>query len=308
MNCKPAPSLIPPCDPTTIYNEPPTGFWITNPSAKLNNNSIGGCQGEGKGYGYVPALSGPNVAAKFIPIGDYPQEPLRGEFVNNRMHSCYSGLYTDNEDIEAESLFGYTNADGTKPTNLPLTDQFIGLTSTRNRFRGVWLRPSFFDIKDARLASNNYGAALVTSGGPDGNYPGLYAYFSHAVTVGESRNNIDRFGACPVAVTKNVVGQVRGGVQGCIDQTAPMVGEQATGGDLIGNGYPNPNTNLLGYMIYDGPPLIFHDRFVNFKVDISDELTRADATFLSQFKGWSKSYKRYEGDAALGWFLNNQSA
>jgi hypothetical protein len=309
MNCKPAPPLVPPCDPTTIYNEPPTGFWITNPSAKLYDNSIGGCQGEGKGYWYVPALSGPNVAAKFIPIGDYPQEPLHGEFSNNRVHGCYSGLYTDNEDIEAESLFGYTKADGTLPTNRPLMDQFVGLTATRNRFRGIWLRPSFFDIKDARLASNTYGAALVTSGGPDGNYPGLFAYYTHVVTVGESRNNVDRFGPCPEAVIKLDVGKVRGGTAGCIDQTPAAKGQQATGGDLIGNGYPDPNTNLLGYMIYDGPPLIFHDRFVNFRVDISNELTRADARFLAAFKNWSKpAYTRYEGDAALGWFLNNQSA
>ena len=49
--------------------------------------------------------------------------------------------------------------------------------------------------------------------------------------------------------------------------------------------------------------------FVNFKVDISDELTKADDKFLSEFKTWSKpGYKRYEGDAALGWFLNNQSS
>jgi hypothetical protein len=309
MNCPPAPPLVPPCASGTIYNEPPTGFWITNPSIKLRNNSIGGCQGEGKGYWYVPALTGPNVPAKFIPIGNYPNEPLRGEFVNNRVHGCYSGLYTDNEDIEAESLFGYNNADGSLPTNRPLMDQFIGLIATRNRFRGVWLRPSFFDIKDARLASNSYGAALVTSGGPDGNYPGLYAYYTGVVTVGESKNNVDRFGPCPEPVIKLDVGKVRGGTAGCIDQTPPEKGQPATGGDLIGNGYPDPNTNLLGYMIYDGPPLIFRDRFVNFKIDISRELTESDATFLAGFKGWSKpAYTRYEGDAALGWFLNNQSA
>ena len=44
-------------DPGQIYLEPPLGFWIVNPSAKLNGNSIGGCQGEGKGYWYVPPFA-----------------------------------------------------------------------------------------------------------------------------------------------------------------------------------------------------------------------------------------------------------
>ena len=81
------------------------------------------------------------------------------------------------------------------------------------------------------------------------------------------------FGPCPENVIKLDVGKVRGGTSGCINQTPAAKGEQATGGDLIGNGYPDPNTNLLGYMIYDGPPLIFHDRFVNFKDKIIKDKT-----------------------------------
>src|SRR5205823_5240056 len=37
----------------TIYFEPPSGFWLLNPSAKLLNNSIAGCQDTGAAYWYV---------------------------------------------------------------------------------------------------------------------------------------------------------------------------------------------------------------------------------------------------------------
>lgn len=311
----------PPCDAGQIYLEPPTGFWIVNPSAKLIGNSIAGCQGEGKGYWYVPPFRGNFGNKKFIPVGSYAGlgNP-HGEFTNNRVHGCDSGLYSgDQQDISAEALQPYQN--GVKDNSHPVMAEFTGVTATRNRFRGVWLRPNFYTVKDARLATNRDSISLVTSGGPDGNYPGIYSLLRDSVIVGVSQNNVDRFGPCPAERLIIDFGQAGGWTYGCIDKTAAKKGTQGTGGDLIGNGYPDNRWNMAGYMIYDGPALIFHDRFVNFKADPTKGdptkadpkglLTTDDVVYLSSAPPVPNPPPPngvYEGDAALGWFQGNLSS
>ncbi|MDO8430827.1 MAG: hypothetical protein Q7S58_00305 [Candidatus Binatus sp.] len=307
----PADPSTPPCKSTDYYLEPPSGFWIVNPSAKLSANSIGGCQGEGKGYWYVPPSRGPLGSKKFIPVGTYAGlgDP-HGEFTDNRVHGCDSGLYSgDQQDITAEALQPYQN--GVKSsTSHPVVGEFTGIVATRNRNRGLWLRPNFYTVRDARLATNRDSVSLVTSGGPDGNYPGIYSLFKDAVVVGVSQNNVDRFGPCPGIRNIANFSQAGGGRFGCIDKTTAKKGSTGTGGDLIGNGYPDNRWNLAGYMIYDGPALIFHDRFVNFKVDPTNLLTTTDAAFLSTPPPPTPPPPSgvYEGDAALGWFQGNQSS
>jgi hypothetical protein len=70
---------------------------------------------------------------------------------------------------------------GVKNESHPVMAEFDGLTATRNRNRGAWLRPNFYTLKDARFATNRDDISLVTSGGPDGNYPGIYSLLSHSV-------------------------------------------------------------------------------------------------------------------------------
>src|SRR5882757_1499007 len=122
----------------------------------------------------------------------------------------------------------------------------------------LWLRPNFYVVKDARLATNRDSISLVTSGGPDGNYPGIYSLLKDSVVVGVSQNNVERFGPCPEQRVIPTFGQAGGGNFGCIDKTAAKKNTTGTGGDLIGNGYPDNRWNFAGYMIYDGPALIFH--------------------------------------------------
>ena len=306
-------------DRVGVYFEPPSGFWITNPSAKLMGNSVAGCQDDGKAYWYVPSPDPNPNAVKFIPVGaDYPDP--HGVFIRNSGRACYQGLYDDQDVAQADSLFGYQ--DGLHDAaHQQLVDEFDGVTMTRMRDRAIWLRPTFFFVKDARVASSRDGVTLLTSGGVDGNYPGAWGLLKHSTIVGVSTNNVDRWGPCG-AVVRSSAGQIiRGGMAGCIDQTVPANG-LASGGEFLERGYLTPDWPMFGYLIYDGPPLILNDRFVNFRVapgsagtgefKAANLLTGDDDIILKNWRFYGIAnqlpYTSYEGDAALGWFNANQSS
>jgi hypothetical protein len=294
------------------YFEPPTGFWIVNPATNLIGNSIGGCQGVGRAYWYVPPTTPGDsgkpdlVNLKFRPTGT---------FQNNRAHSCYSGLYAEPEDtVVSEQLLPHQNGALGGPSVFNTVD---GMTVTRMRDRGIWLRPSFWVVKNARLATNRDSVSLVTAGGVDGTAPGNWALLEDSVLLGISLNNNDRFGPCPY---RGATGPAdSGGKLGCIDQTPSDPGVAPVGGDDTGRGYPDPSRNFFGLMIYDGPGRYFGDRFVNFNVNLMPYLANTDQEALAWY---SSNYGNplappgknaagtfvYEGDAALGWFNANQSS
>jgi len=291
----------PTCGAGQIYFEPASGFWIMNPGTRLVGNSIGGCQGVGRGYWYVPPE---NLAGYPMSVTNLIFAPV-GEFTNNRVHSCYSGLYDEEEfGVQSNSLFP-----NDPKTSEPIIGTFNGLTATRNRDRGIWMRPSWYTVNNARLATNRDSVTLVSTGGLDGNVPGFWSLLENSVIVGRSQNNVDRFGPCPAGLS------FLGPGFGCIDQT-PVLSSNVTlstppeGADQIGLGYPTPHWNFAGFMIYDGPVRIFGDRFVNFNKDITPFLTADDKAFLAAYQGPPVTPKVpfvYEGDAALGWFQSNQS-
>jgi Ubiquitin-activating enzyme E1 FCCH domain len=301
------------CKPTQ-YSEPASGFWIVNPVTKLIGNSIGGCQGVGRAYWYVPPKTASNtgkpdlVDLKFKPIG---------EFRSNRAHSCYAGLYVEPENfVASEQLQPHQGGTREGASVFNVVD---GFTVTRMRDRGIWLRPSFWVVKNARLATNRDSVSLVTAGGVDGTAPGNWALLKDSVLVGISLNNVDRFGPCPYL---GVTGPQSSGERGCIDQTPFDRGRvvPGSGGDDVGRGYPPANRNFFGLMIYDGPGRYFHNRFVNFNRDITPYLAAADQAVLGWFKANYANPEApapdlntpgtfvYEGDAALGWFNANQSS
>jgi hypothetical protein len=300
------------CKPSQYY-EPASGFWIINPGTKLIGNSIGGCQGVGRAYWYVPP-TGPGDT-KNPDLKNLKFKPI-GEFRNNRAHSCYAGLYVEPENtVFSEQLQPHL---GGTPEGASVFNVVDGLTVTRMRDRGIWLRPSFWVVKNARLATNRDSVSLVTAGGVDGTAPGNWALLQDSLLLGISLNNVDRFGPCPYL---GVTGPQSGGERGCIDQTPYDRGKVVadSGGDDVGRGYPQANRNFFGLMIYDGPGRYFGDRFVNFNRDISPYLTADDQAVL----GWYKANNAnplapdglniggsfvYEGDAALGWFNANQSS
>ena len=314
-----------------VYIEPATGFWIQNPDTQLLGNAIAGCQGVGRAYWWVTpgapiqVKNSANVDLKFQPFG-----PVR----DDRASACFAGFYDEPEgSVHAEQLFPRA---GGKLDSPPVVARLEGITATRNRYRGVWLRPSWFALDHAHLASNMLDVTLVTSGGLDGNYPGVWELLENSVVAGITENNVERWGPCPVI---DELGQFTGGQNGCIDHTPG--GSDAHSAEEMANGYPTPYRNAFGYMIYDGPVRIFHDRFVNFNYNESwtqtaaqsgglpcrgdgwelySELDLHDCAFLQEYerthvapaatapvpKPWIPS--PYEGDAAFGWFDSNQSA
>ncbi len=307
------------CKPPDVYFEPPSGFWIINPSIKLINNSIAGCQDVGMGYWYVtPTGTGsmPNVPRsviddKFIPIGP-KYAGVHGEFTNNRVHGCYGGLYSDsNAFVVSGQLTGYLNGNNryspvTIPPNHAVVDEFDQLTATRVRWRALWVRPSFNVVYQSRFATNRRSLSFVTSGGSDGNYPGVWALLKDSSIVGVSANNPDRFGPCG-AIIPSVGQQQRGGQRGCIDATPFGPKDPVNSGVFLADGFPTPQWNQFGFQIYDGPPLIIHNRLVNFLQDPSSLLTTADSGLAKSWR-YNAPFTRYEGDAAFGWLEGNQSA
>ena len=189
----------------------------------------------------------------------------------------------------------------------PLFSLFDGITATRNRDRGVWLRPDWFVVKNARLATNRDSVSLVSAGGFDGAAPGSWAMLENSIVVGLSQNNVDRFGPCPYP--DQALGLPNTGrITGCIDIT-PITFNNGKpvlpnpGYDVVARGDPTPNWNFAGFMIYDGPALIFNDTFVNFNVDPRKYMTGEDRAALEYFTNnneFTNHIRAYEGDAALG--------
>jgi len=278
------PKEVTECTDKELYTEPASGFWIVNPSTKIIGNSIGGCQGVGIGYWYVPPPSG---RLPFTPVGT---------FLNNNAHACYDGFFGEAFNTWTGQLHPLQVGQPGDQTNA-LIATFNGLTATRNRYLGAWIRPDWFVFNNARLATNRDDISIVTAGGADGSAPGVWSLLANSVVMGIGQNNIDRFGPCPDI---NPAYPAGGGKRGCIDQTPAAF-------DQIGLGYPDPTFNFNGFFIYDGPPRIENNHFVNFNVDITPHLTNADNTFLTNYNTSHPGFV-YEGDAALGWFKNNQSA
>ena len=318
-------AVPPPCTPgSTIYAEPASGFWIQNPGTNLIGNSIGGCQGVGNGFWWVPPAAGITVAGITGAVNEFTK-PL-GTFKNNRAHACYQGFYGDSSigGILANTLQPQkTQADGTVTAIISTLD---GLTATRNRFRGLWLRGTWFVLKNGRFATNRDNISLLTSGGIDGNAPGAWNLLSDSVIIGLSQNNVDRWGPCPYTTIGVPTSPNTGGEYGCIDYT---YSSSPHSGDIFDNGYQTPKWNSAGYYLYDGPALVFHDRFVNFNynagwttstlctdtsADFYQEMDAADCAYLQYYEtnngnpSGEPAPAPYEGDAAFGWFLANQNS
>ena len=266
-----------------LYVEQASGFWLVNPGTVVQGNSIAGCQGMGKAYWYVPPTGDGNL---------FPQrfEPV-GSFLNNRAHGCYDGLFGET-DIAAVSQQIFPTVDGKTTSDLKSVNiiaHFNGFTATRIRNRGVWMRPMWTAVEDGRFATNRDSVSLVSSGGNDGNGPGVWALLKDSVLVGVSTNNVDRWGPCPRVAP--------GDGEGCVDVAA--VNPKAN--ELLEHGYQTPRWNSAGYMIYDGPVRIIHNHFVNYLKDVTPLLTLADQATMKEFVAWPDPATRlYEGDAALG--------
>jgi hypothetical protein len=103
----------------------------------------------------------------------------------------------------------------------------------------TWRRNYACSSDDAQIATNFQGVSPVSSGGPDGNAPGVWPMLSNSVRAGLSTNNPDRFGwrfaadKCPSASGQRCLCEVPG--------------------IFTGGAYPQPSHNFQGYMFYEAP-------------------------------------------------------
>lgn len=289
-----------PHTPATVIGAPytPSGFWITNLGQNtFIGNSVSGCQDSGRGFWILPA---PSAATFPLPAGNFAQ---------NRAHGCDTGFDTAS-DTGVTGAVSYmpqgnclVSGNGTRPgtgTDCDVVTELDGLTATRNRYRGIWVRPNWYDVAQARLATNREGVSLASSGGTEGSPPGEWGLLRHAIVVGISANNPNRFGPCPYAGQNGF-----GGNAGCYETVTNQE-----------NGYPIPNWNLLGVMFYDGPVRLERVHFVNFNQDVTSYLTASDLAYFSSYPATnfmpchtnSTPPFQYEGDAAMGWFPSNENS
>jgi hypothetical protein len=272
-----------------------SGFYVSNVQNAFTGNSIGGCQGQGRGFWYLPVNNGTcnpqTVAEASTPLLS-GLAPDAGSFANNRAHACYTGLDTA-ADAGTNKVTLSSCPIEPQYNNADIYAQIEGMTVTRNRNRGIWVRPKFTVIDNARAATNRDSIAVVSSGGTEGSPPGEWSAVSNSIFVGVSANNPGRFGPCPYS-GQGAVG--RGLQYGCVDE------DQIT--ESGGNGYPTPIWNMEGEMLYDGPARMSGNEFINFTVNPANYLTGADQGFLAYFTAHQAGFI-YEGDAAFGWFQSN---
>jgi hypothetical protein len=276
-----------------------SGFWITNVLNTFTGNSIGGCQGQGRGFWYLPINTG-TCGTQDIAEANTPllAEGLgvsdAGLFADNRAHACYTGLDTA-PDI---------GTNGATISSCPLQPQYSnedvyteieGMTATRNRNRGIWVRPKWYVLDSARVATNRDNISVVSSGGTEGSPPGEWSVVSNSILAGISANNPGRFGPCPYVNEGAIVGNP--GNYGCLD-------EDEVNSPGAGHGYPFANWNLEGEMLYDGPARLSGNEFVNFLVNPANYLTAPDQSYLAYYES-NQPPNVYEGDAAFGWFQSN---
>ncbi|MGA7964738.1 MAG: G8 domain-containing protein [Gammaproteobacteria bacterium] len=314
------------CNPPAVYIEPATGFWIQNPATNLIGDAIGGCQGVGTGFWWVQPQTPIKVNGNQVYLTYQRLGTVRGD----RVHACYNGFGNDDSiGFVTSGLLTPQTSIAAPPsaTAASLIATLDDVTATRNRFRGLWMRPTWYVVKNGHFATNRDNVSLLTSGGIDGNAPGVWELLEDSVLVGLSRNNVDRWGPCPARIALNPPEMHLGGSRGCIDYTPSSTPHS---GEIYNEGYQTPFWNSAGYYLYDGPVRVFHDRFVNFNHNKGwtasmpctgpgagayyRELDAADCAFLKHYEANQPSPTGlgpptpYEGDAALGWFLSNQNS
>ena len=257
------------------------------------------------GHAWCRATRSPAARAWARPTGTcrrramrpFPQrfEPV-GSFTNNRAHGCFDGLFGET-DIAAVTQQLFPTVDGKTTSDLSsvnLIGHFNGFTATRIRNRGVWMRPVWTALETGRFATNRDSVSLVSSGGIDGNAPGVWALLKDSVLVGVSRNNVDRWGPCPAPAP--------GEGPGCVDCNQKANDFRAGLPDAAlefgrlhdlrraGAHHPRPLRQLPA-----GP-------------DAAADPRRPGTILKTSRSSPTLGHQAYEGDAALGWFQSNQSA
>lgn len=305
----------------------PNGFWITNFGNQLTpnlfiNNSVAGCQLQGRAYWLV------RQDVKTKKNGVFPKQTTYPIFKGNRGHGCYAGLDTD-----ARMALGVNNSTTTAPYPVPPNAAVNGdanapvvifndLTFTRIRYKAFWTRSLFSSILNSRFAANKQGVTILGGGGPEGNVLGFWGLVKNNVFAGITNNNVDRYYDCEQHMKTQGANVGFLGVLSyneaseCVDfNSNPVKGNDAT--LLTNQSIANSiivlagegsaiNGNLQGYTFYDGPARMEYTRFVNFRVDATDKknIDNSETRYLSTKVDSGKMLNMNNNIAQFGVVLN----
>ncbi|MCF6767468.1 hypothetical protein L3V86_03685 [Thiotrichales bacterium 19S11-10] len=331
----------------------PNGFWITNFGGKLTpnlfvNNSVAGCQIQGRGYWIIKQ----SLKSEYAPNG-FPKQTSYPVFQGNRAHGCYAGLDTD-----ARMDLGVSNETTSAPYPVSpaanVNDQalapgiiFNDLTFTRIRYKAFWTRSLFSILLNSRFAANKQGITILGGGGPEGNLLGFWGLVKDNVIAGITNNNVDRFYDCNYHMSTQASSMDALAVENynesseCVAfSSTPLTGDDAsiytkkqdnTVNAIMGEGSA-VNGNLQGYTYYDGPARMEDTRFINFRIDATSQVTlegqktrymstRVDARkmldlnrninqFGLKLYGQPGGLKHfgYVGDPAMAWIKGNSQS
>ena len=271
----------------------PNGFWITNFGDQLTpnifvNNSVAGCQMQGRAYWLV------KQGLESIYGTSFPKQTSYPVFQGNRGHGCYAGLDTD-----ARMFLGASDKMTSAPypvsPDVPVNASqlapiviFNDLTFSRIRYKAFWTRSLFSSLLNSRFASNKQGVTILGGGGPEGNMLGFWGLVKDNVFAGISNNNVERYYDCNSYMSAQGTSMTALGVEGyndaseCVSfSSTPLTGDDSsllttlkidnTLNALVGEGAAI-NGNLQGYTYYDGPARMEYTRFINFRADATDTI------------------------------------
>lgn len=285
----------------------PSGFWITTFGSRISganypnvfvNNSVAGCQMRGAAYWSVLQ----DVDA-FSSVPSTTKPTLYPVFSGNRGHACYDGFIAGNNSmVQANPPV----AIGPQPLPVPVGQSvntsanapfvvFDNLNFTQIEHKAFWYRGVFIGVNNSRFAELKQGMTLLGGGGPEGNLLGFWGLVHDSVFAGVTNNNVGRYSDCegyykaygsvnaktlasdqalPLSTINEMVKCAPIDLSSVSTGTNIAASDNNTG--LFGDIYPN--FNFQGYTFYDGPARMEHNRFVNFRADVTNPAVFDNAT------------------------------
>jgi len=164
-------------------------YWITNPANSYIDNVAAGSDENGFWLSLpehpTGAFKGTDISAK-----TWPRRTPIGEFRGNVSHSNYDGFMFD-RNVAADGTFSVTGTvyiprkDVNDNNSAPVENDFLNLTSYKNRNGGLWMRGEQTVFRNLKMADNAIGMTFASGLGGGASFT---SKTQDSLFVGESDN------------------------------------------------------------------------------------------------------------------------